>query len=424
MNTTATASSPKVETTAQSPGPQAAPAAAARVLSVDALRGFDMLWIIGAGSLVQALNRMSSNPVTNFFSTQLQHAQWVGFRFYDLIFPLFLFIIGVSLVFSLDKAIESVGKGAAFHRIVRRSLLLFALGVFHSGGLTDKWPGIAFGGVLHRIAACYLFAALIYLFCGTRWKLLTGIATALLVSYWALVTFVPFPDLVLNRENVSALAKQTGSDSPFAIAAAVKERASGVYEEGRNLTNFLDFLFLPGKKAQLYYINEGLLSTLPAIAICLFGALAGRLLKDGRVEPGRKVQWLLVTGIALLVLGWLWSFQFPLIKRIWTSSFCLVASGCAALLLAAFYFVVDVRQWRKWCQPFVWIGMNSITVYLAVNIVSFPELAERLAGGDVKAFLDANVAKGFGQLTIALAGLALAVLLCWFLHRKKIFLRV
>ena len=397
---------------------------ATRVLSVDALRGFDMFWIIGAGSLVKALDHMSGNAVTHFLSTQLQHAPWTGFRFYDLIFPLFLFLIGVSLVFSLDHAIARDGRSAALKRIVRRSLLLFVLGVVYSGGLTEKWPGIALGGVLHRIAACYLFAALIYLGCAARRKTMAGIAAALLAGYWALVTFVPFPDLRLDRETVTALGQQIGSDSPFAIAGAVKERVTGAYDEGRNLTNFLDFLFLPGRKAQRYYINEGLLSTLPAIAICLFGAFAGRLLKNERVEPRRKTIWLLAGGAALVALGFLWSLQFPLIKRIWTSSFCLVASGYAAILLAAFYFIVDVCKFQTWCRPFVWIGMNSITIYLAVNLVSFPKLAERFAGGDVRAFLDANVAKGFGGLVIALTGLALAVLLCWFLHRRRIFLRV
>ena len=133
-------------------------------MSVDALRGFDMLWIIGAGTIVSALEKMSANPVTTFLATQLTHAKWEGFHFYDLIFPLFLFIVGVSLVFSLDKALASGGRGAVLWRVFRRSVLLFALGVFYTGGLSKPWPEVALGGVLHRIAGCYFFAALIYVF--------------------------------------------------------------------------------------------------------------------------------------------------------------------------------------------------------------------------------------------------------------------
>lgn len=397
-----------------------------RVLSIDALRGFDMFWIIGAGAIVQALDKMSGTGLTGFLSTQLKHVPWQGFRFYDLIFPLFLFIVGVSLVFSLDKALARDGRRAALKRIVWRSLLLYLLGVFYSGGLTNRWPDIGLGGVLHRIAACYLFAATIYCCCATRPKAMAGIAVALLAGYWALLALVPFPDFKIDQPTVTALARQVGSESAAAIAGAVKGRVSGIYEEGRNLTNYFDFLYfyIPGRKTPLYYINEGLLSTLPAISICLLGAFAGRLLKDERVKPIRKVSWLVAAGAGLVIVGLLWSLGFPLIKRIWTSSFCVVTSGCSAMLLGVFYFLVDVCKFQTWCQPFVWIGTNSITIYLAASVVGFSRVAERLVGGDVRAWLDVHVASGFGGLVVALTGLALAVLLCWFLHRNRIFLRV
>ncbi len=400
------------------------PVASARLLSVDALRGFDMLWIIGAGTVVTALGKMSDNAVTRFLSSQFQHSPWEGFRFYDLIFPLFLFLIGVSLVFSLDKALAQGGRTAMLKRIARRSVLLFLLGVFYYGGLTNKWPDVQVGGVLPRIALCYLFAASIYCFCATRLKVMGVITATLLLGYWALVSWVPFPDLPLKKEVVTQIAKKIGSDSPAAIAAAVPGRISGTLEEERNLTNYVDFLYMPGKKAQTYYINEGLLSTLPSIAICLFGAFAGRLLKSERIDPMRKVQWLFAAGAVGVAVAFAWSIPFPFIKRIWTSSFCLAASGYAAMLLAVFYLIVDVWRFRRWCQPFVWVGMNSITVYVGANLLGFPKIAERFVGGDVKAFLDSHVAQGFGSLVVALVSLSLAVLLCWFLHRKKIFLRV
>ena len=394
-----------------------------RLLSVDALRGFDMFWIVGAGVVVQALDKMGNSPFTNALAWQLKHSEWEGFRAYDLIFPLFLFIIGVSIVFSLDKALAEGGRGRVLVRVLRRSVLLFAIGVFYYGGVSQPWPNVQLGGVLPRIAFCYLGAALIYAFVRSARGLLAA-AAVLLIGYWALMTFVPFPDLRLEKPVVEEIAGRIGSHSPFAIAAAVPERIHGTYEETRNLANYLDFLFLPGKKAQLYYINEGMLSTLPSIALSLFGAMVGLLLKNPQVPPSRKVGWLLAAGAAGVLLGLLWSVQFPLIKRIWTSSFILVTSGSSALLLALFYYVVDVKQWRKWCQPFVWIGCNALTIYVTAQVVSFQTVAARFAGGDVKDYFDTHVAPGFGGLVIALVSLALVVLFARFLYRRNIFLRV
>jgi predicted acyltransferase len=399
------------------------PVASARLMSVDALRGFDMLWIVGAGAIVSALEQMSANPLTELLATQLKHVEWDGFRFYDLIFPLFLFIVGVSLVFSLDKALAQGGRAQVLGRVFRRGLLLFAVGVFYYGGVSKPWPEVQLGGVLHRIAACYVGAALIHTFVRSP-RGLVAVCAVLLAGYWALVTFVPVPDFKLELPVVEAIAQRIGSDSPSDIAANVPGRVTGSYEEGRNLVNYLDFLYLPGKKAQRYYINEGLLSTLPAIALSLFGVLAGLLLKNVRVEPQKKIAWLVGAGIGCIVLGLLWSGSFPLIKRIWTSSFILVAGGCSALLMALFYWLVDVRQWRAWCRPFVWVGCNALTIYLAQAIVGFQTLATRFTGGDVRQFFDNYVTQGFGGLVTAATGLLLVILFARFLYRRQIFLRV
>ncbi|MEQ1860155.1 MAG: heparan-alpha-glucosaminide N-acetyltransferase domain-containing protein [Chthoniobacteraceae bacterium] len=393
-----------------------------RLRSLDALRGFDMFWILGAGSLVKALEKMSDNSFTRLLSTQLTHVTWEGVRFYDFIFPLFLFIVGVSLVFSLDRTLAKEGREAAVMHIVRRSVLLFLFGVLYTGGLSHKWPEVSLGGVLHRIAACYFFAGLFYVWCASQLKALAAIAVALLVGYWALLTYVRFPDLPLEKASVEKVAKRIKSDDPGDIAAGVPGRVRGLYEEGRNLANYYDFRFLPGKKMSTYYINEGLLSTLPAIAICLFGIFAGRLLKSDATDR-RKLAWLVAAGAASILLGWLWSFQFPLIKRIWTSSFILVASGCSAMMLGLFYYIVEVRKWDRWCEPFVWIGMNPITLYLSTKVISYSQVAELFVGGNVKAFFDAR-AQGLGGMVVALTSLGLVFLLARFLHRRKIFLRV
>ena len=382
-----------------------------------------MFWIVGAGSIVQSLGKMDDNPVTAFLVTQLTHVQWEGFRFYDLIFPLFLFIVGISIVFSLDRAREKGGRRSMVTRILRRGLLLFALGVFYYGGFSKPWPEIQLGGVLHRIAACYVLAALIYLIVpGRRGLLITSIV--LPVGYWLLLTFVPFPDLKLEKDTVEAVAGRVGSGSPFAIAAATPESVRGLYEEGRNLTNFLDFLLLPGKKAQLYYINEGLLSTLPSIVLSLLGILAGQLLKNGSVASSRKVGFLLLGGAVCIALGLLWSLQFPLIKRIWTSSFVLVAGGLSAWMLALFYYLIDVRKWRRWCRPFVWIGSNALVVYLGARFVPFRDLAATFTGGDLSSFLDRHVAQGIGSVVTSAAALLLVFLFARFLFRRGIFIRV
>jgi predicted acyltransferase len=381
-----------------------------------------MFWIIGATTLAQALERMSDNSVTRLLVTQLRHVQWEGLHAYDLIFPLFLFLVGVSIVFSLEKGLAQGGRRQVLFRILRRSVLLYLLGVFYYGGLSHPWPDIQLGGVLQRIALCYFAAALLYVTVPVR--ALGAVGVVLLVGYWGLLAFVPFPAIHLDKATVEQVAQAIGSQSPAAIASAVPERIHGVYAEGYNLTNYIDFRFLPGKKTELYYINEGLLSTLPSIALCLGGIGAGRLLRDRRVSPPGKVIWLLAAGAAAVLLGYLWGLQFPLIKRIWSSSFVLLATGYSAIFLGIFYLVIDVWQWRRWCEPFVWIGANALTIYLVTNVVRFPQLAERLVGGDVQLFLNGHVTRGLGDLTVALTGLALAVLLVWFLYRRRIFLRV
>ena len=382
------------EPTPTKPAPAAV--AAPRILSVDALRGFDMFWILGGDMFMNALGRMSDKPLAQGLAYQLSHAPWAGFRFYDLIFPMFVFIVGVSLVFSLTKLIQTEGKMAAHMRIFRRALLLFALGLLYSGGVSQEWPNIRLLGVLNRIALCYLFAALI--FCHFKPKGIAAICSGLLIGYWALMTFLPF--------------SVNGSE------------LRGVFEPGLNLSNYLDSKYLPGKKYDGTWDPEGLLSTLPAIGTCLLGVLAGVLLRNRGISEQKKVLYLASSGVTAIILGWLWHAQFPVIKKIWTSSYVLVAGGYSAVLLACFHQLVEVWGWRKWTAMFVWIGANPITLYVLDNLIGFDKLARRFAGGDVRRVLELNFGPGTGDLAIATIALALAVALAWFLYRRKIFLRI
>jgi predicted acyltransferase len=420
------------------------PAASRRLMSLDALRGFDMFWIIGAESLVWALRKMQDTPATRFLTGQLTHVEWEGFRFYDLIFPLFVFMAGVSLVFSLTRTMAEAGRAAALRRVCRRSVLLFGIGIVYSGGVSNAWPDIRLMGVLNRIALAYCFAGL--LFCFLKPRALVAVAVSLLLGYWALLACVPIRDIRLEKSQLAALAERAGDnqtgalfkaagnpsavkDSPAWAAAermfyATTNRVTGRYDKGLNLPNHLDFQYLPGRRHDVFFDPEGLLSTLPAVVTCLLGVFAGLLVLNPAVNDQRKVLWLMAGGAVLVALGWVWHLQFPVIKKIWTSSYVLVAGGYSALLLGAFYQMVDVWQWRKWCQPFVWIGMNSITLYLASNFIGgFRKLAQRLAGGDIQAWLNEHLARGSGDLLVAGVGLLLVFWLAHFLFRRKIFLR-
>lgn len=402
-----------------------------RLMSLDALRGFDMFWIAAAEPLVAALGKIvqasghggAAFSVIGFIAYELDHAEWQGFHFEDLIFPLFVFMAGISLVFSLRKTIEREGRSAAVARVLRRGVLLYLLGIFYYGGFSHPWPHIRLMGVLQRIGICYLVAGLIFCFCNLR--AMMAIAVALLLGYWALVMTVPIRDIQLQKEALAALAAQRGvPNDPQALFQNTTARVTGRLEPGLNVPNHFDFQYLPGFKWDTYYDPEGILSTLPAIVTCLLGVFAGLLLLDPSRNDQQKFVLLLAAGLGLVALGWAWGSQFPVIKKLWTSSYVLVAGGYSALLLAIFYLVVDMLKIQVWCRPFVWMGMNSITIYMAGNILGgFGNLASRFVGGDIAAWFDRRL-MGAGDLVGALVEMVLAFAFVHFLYRRKIFLRL
>ena len=394
-----------------------------RLTSLDALRGFDMFWILGADALVYALRRMNENPVTNFFYTQLGHAEWAGFHFYDLIFPMFVFIMGVSTVFSLTKIIECEGRAAAVKRVLKRGVLLFIIALIYSGGFTNPWPDMRLMGVLNRIALCYTFGGLLFIFCNTR--VMIAAAVALLLGYWAMLAWVPFPDVRPVPGGDAIITKGTGYTNVMQLNMASTTMIHGSYIQGVNLTDYLDQKYLPARKYDGTYDPEGLLSTLPAFVTGLLGIFAGLFLRNSSVPGERKAVYLIGAGVVCAALGWLWGMEMPVIKKIWTSSYVLVAGGYSAILLGLFYWIIDVQKMTTWCQPFVWIGMNPITLYLMSNFLGgYEKVAWRLVGGPVKDFFDTHVAQGFGNLVIAAVGVALFIALARFMYQRKIFLRL
>jgi len=423
-----------------------------RLMSLDALRGFDMFWILGADSLVYALHGLKENAITSFLYTQLDHAEWAGFHFYDLIFPMFVFMMGVSTVFSLTKIIEREGRGAAVKRVLIRGILLFVIALIYSGGFTNPWPDMRLLGVLNRISFVYTIGGLMFIYLNKR--VLAAAAAAILIGYWAMMALIPIHDIHLRKDELVAQVAASGDPTMLAafqniasdsahnpsasftnsvwpatqkMYADATNRVTGKYEMGYNVANHFDFVHLPARKYDIFWDPEGILSNIPAIATGLLGIFTGLLLRNKSVSDREKVLCLIGAGAASACVGWMWGHEFPVIKKIWTSSYVLVAGGYSAMLLGLFYWIVDVKKWQTWCQPFVWIGMNPITLYLASNFMGglgFEKLALRLAGGPVKSFFDTHVADGFGQLVISAIAITLFLWFARFLYQRKIFLRL
>jgi predicted acyltransferase len=361
---------------------------APRLVSIDALRGFDMLWILGGGSLFKAIMQLCGQPG---LAQQMEHVEWDGFRFYDLIFPTFLFIVGVVLPFSLSQytTLNESGRprSAAWGRILRRTAMLIVFGWIYNGFLQFDFAQMRWTGVLQRIGIGYFFAAMAVLHLRLRGQVI--LFAAILAGYWAVLRFVPAPG--------------------FAAFDLTKEG---------NLVGYIDRLLLPGRFC-CYKLgdNEGLLSMVPAIGTTLLGVLAGHWLRSEQT-PVKKAVGLLFGAACCLAAGYAWSQSFPINKVLWTSSFVLWAGGWSLLLLATFYFVIDVLGFQRWAFVFIVIGMNPITMYMMQQFVDFKAMAQFFSGGILKYSGTA------APVVLALTGVTLKWLVLLFLYRKKTFLRV
>jgi predicted acyltransferase len=363
-----------------------------RLQSLDALRGFDMFWIMGGEGIFIGLASLTGWPIFQWWAGQLGHVPWHGFHFYDMIFPLFLFIAGISFPFSLAKRIAmNDSRKSIYIHVISRGLILVLLGIIFNNGVNFDFAKLRYGSVLGRIGLAWMFAAIIFMNTKLSFRILWF--CTLLIGYWLLLLLFPAHDL--------------GSTDVFS-------------QEG-NLASYIDRILMPGRLYLGNHDPEGLFSTIPAIGTALLGMFTGEFMLSKYLndKPLRKVLYLVLAAVALMIIGKIWDLAFPINKNLWTSSFVCFVGGLSMLLFSLFYLVIDVWHFTKWAFFFVVIGLNPITIYLTERIVNF-ESATRFFFGGITALLPATWAPLIDGIGIT----AIAWVFLYILYKKKIFLKV
>lgn len=361
-----------------------------RLMSLDALRGFDMLFIMGFSGLVCNLCSLFPSGADCYLARTMSHASWDGLFHHDTIFPLFLFIAGVSFPFSYAKQLaKGLSRGRIYLKIIYRALILVFLGMVYNGFFNMDFENLRVCSVLGRIGLAWAFAALFFINFSTKVRAL--IAALILLGYWLLICYVPAPDV---------------------------EGASALSLEG-NLVGYVDRMITPGKLYKGFFDPEGLLSTLPAVVTAMLGMFTGEFVRKDSVSGPKKAGYMGLAAIAMLAVGLLWSLEFPINKSLWTSSFVLVVGSYSLAMFALFYYIIDVRRWQKWAMPFVVIGLNSITIYMAQKIISFKGISNFFLKGFAGMLPDA-----WANVLLQLGYVVVCWLFLYFLYRKKIFLKI
>jgi len=360
-----------------------------RLASLDALRGFDMLFIMGGEGLICAIAAVMGYPD---FSRSFGHVPWHGLQFMDTVFPLFLFLAGVSFPFSAAKSrARGLTDGQIALKALRRGLTLVALGFVCSGLFKLEFATLRAWSVLGRIGLAWMFAAWLFLLFKTRARL--AIAAGLLAAVTLFTVFVPAPGAAAGVDPFSA--------------------------EG-NFGCWLDRTLTAGHTYQKLFDPEGFAGLLPAVVTAMLGMFAGELVRrDDGAATGRKAAALLACGAGCALAGWALSFVFPVNKALWSPSFALVVGGYSFALFALFYWVVDVLGCRRWTYFFTVIGVNSITIYMAQRIVNFRGVRDFFFGG-----LAGLLPEAWGNVVLGLGYIAVCWLFLWFLHKKDVHLKV
>lgn len=362
-----------------------------RLLSLDALRGFDMMFIMGLAPLIASVCALFPGGADCALARNMEHVEWNGLLHHDTIFPLFLFIAGISWPFSCAKQVkEGRGKGRICLKVLRRALCLVLLGLVYNGLLKLNFETLRFDSVLARIGLAWMGGALIFLFIKDN-RIRAGIAAALLLGYWALLQ-IPAPDM----PGADSLSLEGNIVGWFGRTVAPQH----LYQKG---------LFDP----------EGLLSTIPAIVTAMLGMFTGEYVRSSRSSGGSKTLLMLSAAVIMLAVGLLWSTVFPINKKLWTSTFVLVVGAYSLGMFALFYWLIDVMGWKKWARFFEVVGVNSITIYMAQRIVDFGRINRFFLGG-----IAGKLPELWGSVVLNFGYVAICWLFLWFLYRHKVFLKV
>lgn len=358
-----------------------------RLLSIDALRGFDMFWIMGGELIFKSLDLIFQSRTTGFINTQLDHVEWLGFRFYDIIMPLFVWLAGVSLPFSMAARLgRNPDKAALWPHIIKRFLILWVLGMMVQGNLLTYDPENFkfYSNTLQAIAAGYLIACVFILYLSVRLQILASIG--LMMIYWVVMAVVPVPGAGAN-----------------------------VYLPEQNIALYFDKLLLGRFQDGTTY--TWILSSLNFGATAMLGVFAGYLLKSA--HPSKyKFRALVIAGAGMIILGKLWHPAHPIIKHIWTGSFVLFAGGICYLMMAFFYLTVDMFKTKGWAQPFIIIGSNAIVAYTAWHLFDFGLVSDVFTGG-----LEKYTGNWYPFIR-AIAAFLVIFLILRYMYRKKIFIKV
>ncbi len=365
-----------------------------RLHSLDALRGFDMFWIMGGGGIFVALAKLTNWPVLNWWAEQQEHVPWHGFHFEDMIFPLFLFIAGVSFPFSMAKRYHGVENRKSLYRhVISRGLVLVLFGILYNNGFNFDFGHLRYASVLARIGLAWMFAALIFMNTETIKSRVIWF-WGIIVSYYLVLLLFPANDL--------------GTFGPFTPQG--------------NLPGHIDRLFLPGRFCCYKFgDSEGIMSTIPAVSTALLGMLTGQFIMSQFMKDNlnRKVLYMALTAIGLMVVGQIWNLFFPINKYLWSSSFVCWVGGLSLLLFSLFYLVIDVWNFKKWTFFFIVIGMNPITIYLAGAIIDFGNATNFFFGG-----LIALLPQSWEHLVSSIGITAVGWAFLYLLYKYKIFLKV
>jgi predicted acyltransferase len=366
------------------------PTGGQRLYSLDALRGFDMFWILGGEEIFNSLYKATGSPVFGWISNQLTHPAWNGFHLYDLIFPLFLFMAGVATPFSVGRELEKGNdRKKVLMRVIRRGIILVVLGVAYNNGLHLRpFSQIRFCSVLGRIGLAYMFANIIYIYAKRNTQIIWF--WALIIGYWLLLKFTSAPGFPMGDLTM----------------------------EG-NFASYIDRSIIPGKLYLGIHDPEGLVSTIPAISTGLLGILTGSYIKKSSHSGSRKAGWMAIAGTGFIILALIWNLDFPINKNLWTSSFVCLVGGLSLLYFSLFYYVIDVLGYKKWAFFFKVIGMNSILIYVSSRIINW----EYATNGFFKWLIELT-ASPYDLVVMAICFVAVKWAFMYFLYRKKVFLRV